>query len=201
MLKPSEKVSGRTSRNARNAKGNSARKESAEEKAQDFEELKHITAVSLLALCGISSLFSVVGAKPLNIFFGILGAYCIPLAFLLWKNLIKQKSPFLLAPLEFLILAYPIVVAFAPHFHLDFNPAVVVTVICAGIPAIFMLGREGFWKRSGNESERSSSEFASRLTIFNILWSIFGVALVLRAFLPYEHVFRGGVWRFGSDDP
>ncbi|MCU4140420.1 MAG: hypothetical protein MW690_000105 [Methanophagales archaeon] len=143
MLKPSEKVSGRTSRNARNAKRNSARKESAEEKAQDFEELKHITAVSLLALCGISSLFSVVGAKPLNIFFGILGAYCIPLAFLLWKGLVQPKLSILLAPLEFLILAYPIVVAFAPHFHIDFNPAVVVTVICAGIPAIFMLRTRG----------------------------------------------------------
>jgi len=200
VLKPSEKVSGRTTRNARNAKRNSAGKESAEEKAQDFEELKHITAVSLLALCGISSLFSVVGAKPLNIFFGILGAYCIPLAFLFWKGIVQPKLS-LLAPLEFLILAYPIVVAFAPHFHINFNPAVVVTVICAGIPAISMFGQEGFWKHSGDESERSSSELASRLTIFNILWSIFGVALVLRAFLPYEHVFRGGVWRFGSDDP
>ena len=91
-MKPSEVKQGRKTASTASNFAEKARKGDAEEKVEAATEVFKFTAVGLLALCGLSSLLgavgTVIGAKPLSaqFFLGIVGAYCIPLAFLLWKD-------------------------------------------------------------------------------------------------------------------
>ncbi len=153
------------------------------------ESLRRLIAAVLMAACGITSIISIFWAEPFNaqFFLGIVGALCIPAALFILSESYERTLIISIISVEFLIIAYPIVISFAPHFDFDFNSYAAVVVICAGIPAVYL---------SGFPDERG----ASRLTVFNILWAIFGIALFLRAFLPYPYVFREPV-RYGPDDP
>ena len=104
--------------------------------------------------------------------------------------------------LESFIIFYPLVTAFSPTIFFEEGRRVSFLFFIAagaGILPILISKKSSFRLDLGSARLRTLLE---RLPVFNILYVIFGISLLIRTVLPYDRVFvGGGRVMFGSDDP
>jgi len=104
------------------------------------------------------------------------------------------------------ILIYPILVAFSPHLGIEYCPLSFLTVIVVVLIVLPILIRSERSKRYGKRDdyggvvgETKLQKLIAKIPVFIALYIIFGIALIIRAVLPYATVFNDTV-RFASDD-
>jgi dolichyl-diphosphooligosaccharide--protein glycosyltransferase len=120
----------------------------------------------------------------------------LPLAYGIWM---RKKWAFCvsLILLEALMLISPLIAAFSPYFGLKYNWISLLSFIGVGLAVLpLLISNEhhfGFLK------EAKLQKVIKNLPIFNTLFIIFGIALIIRTVLPYDSVFKDTV-RFASDD-
>ena len=164
----------------------------------------------LLVFCGFVSLLSLIqmlSPPKLNaaVFLGFFALFAFPIVYGLW---IRQKWAFYasLILLETLVIACPLIASVSPHFGIEYNGLCFVSFIAVGIIAVpvLILNKSYFFKSfefTKHQKGLNLHELIEKLPVFNILYAIFGISLVIRAVLPYPQVFGGEMVMFGSDDP
>ncbi|MHC1635305.1 MAG: STT3 domain-containing protein [Candidatus Methanospirareceae archaeon] len=152
----------------------------------------------LLLFCGFLSIISlirtIIGTTQAQVSLtqvldGI-GILTFPIAYGVWRR--KREAfyaAFLL--LEILILLYPLAAAFSPHFKIPYNPLILISIVITSITWIWYISTKGVLKEE--------LRIPKNISTFNILYVTFGIALFIRAVLPYGAVFRDTV-RFAPDD-
>ncbi|MGB2841749.1 MAG: oligosaccharyl transferase, archaeosortase A system-associated [Halobacteriota archaeon] len=163
----------------------------------------------LLVFCGLAafiSLLHVLSASGLRLSVqGILDIFALsafPIAYGIWM---RKKWAFYAALilLEAFIIIYPLTAAFSPPSFLEENWVCLLSFIVVGIIAVLVLisNKSYFIEEVGTQKGVNLHELIKRLPVFNILYVIFGISLIIRAVLPYDRVFGGAMVMFGSDDP
>ncbi len=155
--------------------------------------------IILLVFLGSVSLISLLYAPQRLSVQGILNIVALaafPFAYGIWM---RKKWAFYgsLILLEALILLSPLIAAFSPHFGIEYNWIALLSFIVMGLTVLPLLipNEEHF----GFLKEAKLQTVIKNLPIFNTLFIIFGVALIIRTVLPYDTVFKDSV-RFASDD-
>jgi hypothetical protein len=152
----------------------------------------------LLVFLGAVSLFSLLYApSTLNVqgFFNIFALTAFPLAYGIWA---QRKWAFYVTLLliEPLMLVYPLTVSFSPYFGIEYNWISLLSFIVVGLTVIpILIANEHLFELE----EAKFHAFIEKLPVFNTLFIIFGVALIIRTVLPYDTVFKDTI-RFASDD-
>jgi len=153
----------------------------------------------LLVFYGLVALVSLLHALPgLNAqgFLDIFSLFVFPIAYGIWM---RKKWAFYasLILLESLIIIYPLITAFSPYFGIEYNWICLLSFIAVGISVvpIIISNENNFEIVEGTKTHK----FIKNLPIFNFLFVIFGMSLIIRAVLPYDTVFKDTV-RFASDD-
>jgi dolichyl-diphosphooligosaccharide--protein glycosyltransferase len=130
-----------------------------------------------------------------------------PIAYGIWM---RKKWAFYasLILLESLIIVYPLTAAFSPPGFLEENWVCLLSFIAVGVMAVPILISNKSHLIETLETAKAERqkgvklhELIERLPIFNILYVVFGVSLIIRTVLPYARVFGGEMVMFGSDDP
>jgi len=108
--------------------------------------------------------------------------------------------------LEFFIIVYPLITAFSPPGFLEENRICFLSFIAVSIIAVPILISNksrfiGTFETVKTQKGMKLHKLLDRLPIFNILYLIFGISLIIRTILPYARVFGGEMVMFGSDDP
>ena len=171
-----------------------------------------ITAM-LLIFCGlvalISLLYTLSAPTPKLSVAGLLDIFALsafPIAYGIW---IQKKKAFYASIILFesLVIIYPLATAFSlPGFFAE-NWIYLVSFIAVGIIAVPILISNkshffsGTFESAKTEKGEKRHKLLERLPVFNILYLIFGIALIIRTILPYDRVFGGEMVMFGSDDP
>lgn len=135
----------------------------------------------------------------------IIALSAFPIAYGIWM---RKKRAFYasLILLESLIIIYPLITAFSPPSFLEENWICLLSFIAVGVIAVPILisNKSYFFETSETLEEQKGvklHELIKKLPVFNILYVIFGISLIIRAVLPYDRVFGGEMVMFGSDDP
>ncbi len=151
----------------------------------------------LLALVAVGSLIHALSQQTpglsAQVILDIFALSAIPVAYGLWKQ--KNQAFYAsLILLETLILISPLIIAFSPYFGIKYNWISLLSFIAVGlaIPPI-LISNEQFIK------EAKPQALIKALPIFNAIFIISGIALIIRTVLPYDTVFKDTV-RFASDD-
>ena len=155
-----------------------------------------ITSI-LLVFYGLVALVSLIHALPgLNAqgFLDIFSLFVFPIAYGIWM---RKKWAFYasLILLESLIIIYPLIAAFSPYFGIEYNWICLLCFIPVGISVVPII----ISNENNFEIVEGTKAFIKNLPIFNFLFVIFGISLIIRAVLPYDTVFKDTV-RFASDD-
>ncbi len=165
----------------------------------------------LLVFCGLVALISLLHAlfvSELSASSGILDIFALsafPIAYGIW---LRKKGAFYAALilLESLIIIYPLTTAFSPPSFLAENWVCFVSFIAVGVIAvpIIISNKAHFVDTFGDAKTQKGvnlHDLIERLPVFNILFTVFGISLIIRTVLPYARVFGGEMVMFGSDDP
>jgi len=164
----------------------------------------------LLVFCGLVALISLLytlSTPKLSVqgLLYIIALSAFPIAYGIWM---RKKWAFYasLILLEALIIIYPLTAAFSPPSFLEENWICLLSFIAVGIIAvpILILNKSYFFETFETAETQKGvklHELIKRLPVFNILYVIFGISLIIRAVLPYDRVFGGEMVMFGSDDP
>ncbi len=168
-----------------------------------------ITSI-LLVFCGLVALISLLyllSTPKLSVqgILDILALSVFPIAYGIWM---RKKWAFYAALIliEALIIIYPLIAVFSPYFGIEYNWICLLSFIVVGLSVVpILISNESYFfetfETAGRRKGVKLDELIKRLPIFNILYVIFGVSLVIRAVLPYDRVFGGEIVMFGSDDP
>ena len=156
-------------------------------------------ATILLVFLGGVSIISLLHAPQRLGFQGgldLLVLAAIPIALGIWlrKNWAFYAALILL---EALILFSPLIIAFSPYFGIEYNWISALSFIIVGLTVLpLLIANE---QHFGVRQEAQLQALIRTLPIFNTLFVIFGIALIIRTVLPYDTVFKDTV-RFASDD-
>ncbi|MBK5190836.1 MAG: glycosyltransferase family 39 protein [Methanosarcinales archaeon] len=154
----------------------------------------------LLVFLGLVSLISLLYAPSKLSVQGILNIVALavfPIAYGIWT---EKKWAFYatLLLVEPLILIYPIIAAFSPHFGIEYNWISLLSFVIVGLSVVpILLSNENYGEIL--KARTKLQTVIKKLPIFNALFIVFGVALIIRTVLPYDTVFKDTV-RFASDD-
>ena len=155
----------------------------------------------LLVFCGLVALISLLYllSPPRLNAQGLLNIFALsvfPIAYGIWK---EKKWAFYasLILLESLIIIYPLIAAFSPYFGIEYNWICLLCFIGVGISVVPIIISNGN-NFEGIEGAKAH-KFIKNLPVFNLLFVIFGISLIIRTVLPYDTVFKDTV-RFASDD-
>lgn len=165
----------------------------------------------LLVFCGLVAFISLIymlsAPTPELSVRGILDIFALsafPIAYGIWM---RKKWAFYasIILLESLIIIYPLIAAFSPHFGIEYNWICLVSFIAVGVIAVpILISNKSYFFETfeTTESEKGVKlhELIKRLPVFNILYVVFGVSLIIRTVLPYDRVFGGKMVMFSSDD-
>ena len=152
----------------------------------------------LLIFLGSVSLISLLLAPSRSNVQGILNIVALtafPIAYGIWM---RKKWAFYasLILIEPLILIYPFIAAFSPHFGIEYNWISMLSFIVVGLTTLpILISNEHLFELKAAKLKT----FIEKLPVFNALFIIFGVALIIRTVLPYDTVFKDTI-RFASDD-
>ncbi len=153
----------------------------------------------LLVFLGVVSLISLLLAPQRLNAQGILNLVSIaafPIAYGIWT---EKKWAFYatLILIEPLLLIYPIIAAFSPYFGIEYNWISLVSFVIVGLSVVpILISNENYCEILKGTKLQT---VIKKLPVFNALFIIFGVALIIRTVLPYNTVFKDTV-RFASDD-
>ena len=153
----------------------------------------------LLVFLGVVSLISLLYAPSKLSVQGILNIVALavfPIAYGIWT---EKKWAFYatLLLVEPLILIYPLIAAFSPYFGIEYNWISLLSFVIVGLSVVPILLSNGNYCKILKGTKLQT--VIETLPIFNALFIIFGVALIIRTVLPYDTVFKDTV-RFASDD-
>lgn len=156
-------------------------------------------AALLLIFLGAESLIALLLAPArMNAqgYLHIVALAAFPIALGIWtqKRWALYAALILLEPL---LLMYPFIVAFSPYFGFEYNWISVLSVVTVGLAVLTLSIRDEHYAAVCNEKKLQT--VIEKLPVFNALFVIFGLALIMRTVLPYETVFKDSV-RFASDD-
>jgi asparagine N-glycosylation enzyme membrane subunit Stt3 len=152
--------------------------------------LVFLGALSIVSLLHAPQRLSVQGSLDL------VALAAFPLAYGIWM---RKKWAFYasLILLEALILISPLIAAFSPYFGIEYNWISLLSFIGVGLTVLpLLISNEHHF---GILKEAKLQAAIKNLPIFNTLFIIFGIALIIRTVLPYDTVFKDTV-RFASDD-
>ena len=168
----------------------------------------------LLVFCGlvalISLLYTLSAPTPKLSAHGILALFALsafPIAYGIW---LRKKWAFYtsLILLETLIITYPLTAAFSPPGFLEENWVCLLSFIALGVITVpILISNKSHFVETFEtaKAERQKGvklhELIGKLPVFNILYVVFAVSLIIRTVLPYARVFGGEMVMFGSDDP
>lgn len=152
--------------------------------------LVFLGTVALISLLLLPSKLSAQGILD------IVALTAFPIAYGMWM---RKRWAFYatLILLEAFILLYLIIAAFSPYFGIEYSQISLLSAIIVGLTVLPILITDEHY--SGIFKETKLQKVIERLSVFNFLFVIFGVALSIRTVLPYDAVFRDTV-RFASDD-
>ncbi|MBN1763339.1 MAG: hypothetical protein JW878_09765 [Methanomicrobia archaeon] len=156
-------------------------------------------ATLLFIFLGVESLISLLLAPDrLNAqgYLHIVALAAFPLAYGIWAE--KRWGFYAtLILIEPLLLIYPFIVAFSPYFGIEYNWISVLSFVAVGLAVLPLLITN---ERYADLFKGTKLQMVfEKLPFFNVLFIIFGLALVIRTVLPYDTVFKDTV-RFASDD-
>ena len=126
----------------------------------------------------------------------IIAIAAFPIAYGIWM---QKKWAFYatLLLVEPLMLIYPLIAAFSPHFGIEYNWISLVSLVIVGLSVVpILISNENYCEILKGTKLQT---VIKKLPVFNALFIIFGVALIIRTVLPYDTVFKDTV-RFASDD-
>jgi len=166
----------------------------------------------LLIFCGLLALISLLymlsAPTPKLSAQGILALFALsafPIAYGIW---LRKKWAFYasLILLESLIIVYLLTAAFSPPGFLEENWVCLLSFIALGVITVpILISNKSHFVETFGEAKTQKAmklrELIERLPVFNILYVIFGISLIIRTVLPYARVFGGEMVMFGSDDP
>ncbi|RZN34331.1 MAG: hypothetical protein EFT35_09535 [Methanophagales archaeon ANME-1-THS] len=171
----------------------------ANEKGTTVPPLSIELAIILLVFLGGVSLISLLQGPQrvgLQTRLDLVTLAALPIALGIW---LRKKWAFYAALilLEALILLSPLIIAFSPYFGIGYNWISMLSYLIVGLSVLpLLIANE---QHFGIRRDAQLQLLIRRLPIFNILFVIFGVALIIRTVLPYDTVFKDTV-RFASDD-
>jgi hypothetical protein len=171
-------------------------------------------ATILLVFCGLVALISLLymlspPTSKLNAqaILAIFAFSAFPIAYGIW---LRKKWAFYasLILLESLIIIYPLITAFSPPSFLEENWICLLSFIALGVITVPILISNKSHLIETLETAKAETqkgvklhELIEKLPVFNFLFVIFGISLIIRTILPYARVFGGEMVMFGSDDP
>lgn len=160
-----------------------------------------ITAILLVfgGLVALTSLLYLLSAPKLSVqvILDIFALSVFPIAYGIWM---RKKWAFYAALilLEAFIIIYPLIAAFSPYFGIEYNWVCLLSFVVVGISVVpILVSKESYFNEALKGAKLQS--VIEKLPVFNLLFVIFGVALIIRTVLPYDTVFKDTV-RFASDD-
>jgi asparagine N-glycosylation enzyme membrane subunit Stt3 len=180
------------------------RKTEATEKGQKEDILMGVPSTRielsalLLTFLGVASLIGLLTAPQFNLqgALNIVALAALPIAYGVWKAK-KWALYAALILLEPLMILYPLIAAFSPYFQIEYSGISVLSVILVGLAVMPLLVANEHYAEMLKKTK--IQPLIEKLPVFNVLFIIFGVALVIRTVLPYDTVFKDSV-RFASDD-
>lgn len=152
----------------------------------------------LVFLASISLLTLIRGSQPSGFLSGlhILALAAMPIAIGLWlRKSWAFYAAFML--LEALLLLSPLIIAFSPYFAITYNWIALLAFMLVGLTVLPLLSANE--RYFGLPQEMRLQKLVKSLPVFNVLFVICGLALIIRTVLPYDTVFKDSV-RFASDD-
>lgn len=168
----------------------------------------------LLIFCGllalISLLYTLSAPTPKLSAQAILALFALSTFPIAYGIRLRKKWAFYasLILLESLIIVYPLTAALSPPGFLEENWICLLSFVALGVIAVPILisNKSHFIETLETaKAERQKGvklhELIERLPVFNILYVVFAVSLIIRTVLPYARVFGGEMVMFGSDDP
>jgi oligosaccharyl transferase (archaeosortase A-associated) len=166
----------------------------------------------LLVFCGLVALISLIyilsAPMPKLSAQAILALFALSAFPIAYGIRMRKKWAFYasLILFESLIIIYPLITAFSPPRFLEENRICLFSFIAVGIIAVpILISKKSHFIETSETAVRQKGvklhELIERLPIFNILYIIFGISLIIRTVLPYNRVFGGEMVMFGSDDP
>jgi len=135
----------------------------------------------------------------------VVALFAFPIAYGIW---LRKKWAFYasLILLESLIIVYPLTAAFSPPEFLDENWVCLLSFIAVGVITVpFLISNKSHFietfemAKAERQKGAKLQKLIEKLPVFNFLFVIFGVSLMIRTILPYDTVFKDTV-RFASDD-
>ncbi|GEM_PF-428986 len=157
-----------------------------------------ITSILLVFLCATSIVSLLHAPQRLSVkgSLDLVALAAFPFAYGIWM---QKKWAFYasLILLEALILISPLIAAFSPYFGIEYSWISLLSFIGVGLTVLpLLISNEHHF---GILKEAKLQTVIKNLPVFNTLFIIFGIALLIRTVLPYDTVFKDTV-RFASDD-